>query len=311
MSYFSLEIVVPGTRIKNSPAAVNRGTGVLLLNQDTWHTFSPDQQAFIRYHEEGHLVLNTTSELSADGYAFEKMMSEGRSLQACVKALTELLTESEGHRLRALVMLNRAKAWDFINKKNTTLMSTRHLTKFNYFGKKKKKQPSGRKQARQAKRADKAVNKKERRAVKTDKKRANNENRRSRAQSRLILAEQGKNMGLGAIAEGVGGILSGGRDNTPPAVLQDAMAAPPAGALRQAEPDTDTAEAQKQSRAAQARAAAEAAAEAAAGYPPAADPAKQKPDKKNNTGMVIGIVLAGLLLAGLIVFLVTRKTRAV
>lgn len=317
MSPFTSEIYVPGARIRNSPAAVNRRTGRLMLNRDTFDTLPENTKAFIRHHEAGHLVLDTTNELSADAYAFEKMMAEGRSLKDCVHALTSLLTESEGHRLRALVTLNRAKAHDHIKNGNKPIMQQNNRAdKVEYlFGKKKKgKAPSAKKQARQQKRADKRAAKKEKQAIKLDKKRAKNENIRSRAQSRIILAEQGEQMGLGAIAKGVGGILSGnggGPADIIPETIQQGLSAAAAlgtGALKQPEQVyTETGAGYDPG-----RGAADSSNNARGADPdPEGDgPEPGRPDgkkkKKDNTALYIGLGIGALVLVVALIFILKK-----
>lgn len=322
MSPFTSEISVPGHRIKNSPAAVNRRTGVLMLNRDKWPGLPDNTKAFIRYHEEGHLVLDTTNELSADAYAFQKMMAEGRSLKDCVHALTSLLTESEGHRLRALVTLNRAKAHDILNNGNKTLMqNANRADKVEYlFGKKKGKAPSAKKQARQQKRADKRAAKKEKRTLKLDKKRAKNENIRSRAQSRIILAEQGEQMGLGAIAKGVGGILSGnggGPADIIPETIQQGLSAAAAlgtGALKQPEQVvyTETGAADNTGRGGGTGNSYNARGnDGPEGYDPGRpdgpdDDGKDKKKKKDNTALYIGLGIGALVLVAALIFILKK-----
>jgi hypothetical protein len=306
MSPFTSEIYVPGARIRNSPAAVNRRTGTLMLNADTFDALPENTKAFIRHHEAGHLVLDTTNELSADAYAFQKMMAEGRSMKDCVHALTSLLTESEGHRLRALVTLNRAKAHDIINNGNNTIMrNINRAGKVEYlFGKKKGKAPSAKKQARQDARTHKRAAKKEKGNIKLDKKRAKNENIRSRAESRIILAEQGEQMGLGAIAKGVGGILSGnggGPADIIPETIQQGLAAAAAlgpGALKQPEQVlTETGSTEKTGR--------------GGGTDDGTDDRDARPDndkkkKKDNTALYIGLGIGALVLVVALIFILKK-----
>ncbi len=115
---FSEIIQVPGHVIHHSPAKVNHKTKRVFVNADLWAKLNDDTQRFILYHEAGHIVLNTRDEHSADAYAFQRMVAEGRSLKACVYGLTKLLTNSVGHRKRAYLILQMAKAKDLITNKN-------------------------------------------------------------------------------------------------------------------------------------------------------------------------------------------------
>ncbi len=56
------------------PARVNRVTGELQLNPRIWESLSRDYKNYILYHEDGHLVLQTTDEAEANRYAIDKFL---------------------------------------------------------------------------------------------------------------------------------------------------------------------------------------------------------------------------------------------
>lgn len=197
-----------------SPARVNRKTGALYINKPVWDKLSPDARAFVYFHEEGHVVLDSTDEMEVDRYAFKKYVQSGRSLKNAVRSLTGVLSgKSSQHLDRANAVLQYAIEHD----QNFSEMA------------------SQRKQARQAKRADKKAARQERKQVRVerreerkqlrnDKKTARIERKNlrteSKAQKRVTLANQGVDSGaglagglgqaLGGIGGAVAGIMSGG-----------------------------------------------------------------------------------------------------
>lgn len=98
----------------DTPAAIDRANGILWLNPKRWFKLTPFQQKFIKYHEYGHLVLNTDSEIEADTYAFNKLAgTEFRSLKQCIECLEEILNEEIlGHKVRIDHMYQLALKWD-------------------------------------------------------------------------------------------------------------------------------------------------------------------------------------------------------
>lgn len=101
--------------IGNTPAAVNRLTGVLYLHPVLFKRLSPFHQKFVKLHEEGHYKLNTGSEFEADAYAFDRLAgTEFRSLKQCLSAISDVLDPSNpAKRPRYNALLKRALQWDF------------------------------------------------------------------------------------------------------------------------------------------------------------------------------------------------------
>lgn len=168
---FSKINMVPGAAIDNSPARCNRKTKELWLNADLWPTLSENTKDFIIYHEAGHIILQTTNEVAADEYAFQRMVKEGKSMRDCVLALTSLLTDSSGHRQRAYITLQRGKVVDELAKTIAAMES--HYSNFSIGSKMKK-------QARKLNKVDKQSNKIGRRSIKREKKSVKNQGKLSR-----------------------------------------------------------------------------------------------------------------------------------
>ena len=106
--------------MSDTPAAIDRDNGILYLNPKMWFNLTPFQRKFIKWHEYGHLHLNTDSEIKADEYAFNKLAgTEFRSLKQCIECLEEILDEKIlGHKVRIDHMYNLALEWDKKNKLN-------------------------------------------------------------------------------------------------------------------------------------------------------------------------------------------------
>ena len=97
----------------DSPAAVNRETGVMYVNPAFKGKLDKDQWYFIALHELGHLTRQTRSELEADEWAHKQYLKEGRSLKKSVTALTDLLSfKTEEDFNRAYQQLQRSKKAD-------------------------------------------------------------------------------------------------------------------------------------------------------------------------------------------------------
>lgn len=231
---FSKITPVPGTQIDNSPARCNRRTKQVWTNADLWPSLSTNARHFILYHEAGHIVLNTKDEFSADEYAFQRMMKEGRSLQDCVKALTQLLSNSNFHRKRAYLQLQRAKTYDLINNKNTNMQGLEiYNDSFLGFGNKRFKGMSKaeRKEAKRQESIDKLNYNKEKRRNKNDRYISRTEDRRSKIierasknDARIILANGGDKMkeGIGGVFSGIAGLIGGGNQGSE--TIQDTLA---------------------------------------------------------------------------------------
>lgn len=98
----------------DTPAAIDRETATLYLNPKLWFKLTRFQQNFIRLHEIGHLVLDTSIEEEADAYAFDRLVgSEPRSMKQMIETLETILDPNRtGHRVRIDALYRRAIAWD-------------------------------------------------------------------------------------------------------------------------------------------------------------------------------------------------------
>lgn len=94
-------------------AAINRKTGVLYINPLKFFTLSPTHQKFLLYHELGHFVQNTKSEILADRYAMERFFREGGALSDALKAMSKILSENnKAHQIRMNAIYKYAKEFD-------------------------------------------------------------------------------------------------------------------------------------------------------------------------------------------------------
>jgi hypothetical protein len=101
-----------------SPAAVNRETGVMYVNPA--FKLTQDQWYFIMLHELGHIKEQTKDELKADAWAHKQYLKEPKSLKQSVFALTDLLSfAKEEDYTRAQMQLIRAQKADSKTEKFT------------------------------------------------------------------------------------------------------------------------------------------------------------------------------------------------
>jgi hypothetical protein len=107
---------LPSEKIRTSPAAIYRKTGVMILNPAYKGKMSKEQWFFIMLHELGHMVLQTTNEKAVDRWAFIQYAKRGHSLREAAKALTSTYPiENEDQLERARLQVVRA-----LNFQNTT-----------------------------------------------------------------------------------------------------------------------------------------------------------------------------------------------
>lgn len=98
----------------DTPAAVDRDSGILYINPKLWFKLTPFQRKFVKLHEYGHYYLDTAIEEEADAYAFDRLAgTEFRSLKQCIGCLHTILDENRpGHRNRIEALYQRALDWD-------------------------------------------------------------------------------------------------------------------------------------------------------------------------------------------------------
>ena len=96
-----------------SIARVNRDTGEMYINRKEFAKIPPLRRKFVLYHEAGHATLNTPSEIEADNFAVEQMLSEGDSLKEILKAQTEVLPDNKkSHYERTQNLFNKLREYD-------------------------------------------------------------------------------------------------------------------------------------------------------------------------------------------------------
>lgn|GEM_PF-1552176 len=98
----------------NTPARVNRITGDVYLSAAKLRQIRhPDHLRFIILHEQGHIKANTRDEIQADAWAFQEYAKKGYSLKNSVTALAQVLSgNNPEHYQRTYLQLKRALAFD-------------------------------------------------------------------------------------------------------------------------------------------------------------------------------------------------------
>lgn len=99
--------------LQDCPIGAIRATKTIVINPILYYALSDFEQKFWLKHEEGHIVLDTSNEIKADAYAFDKMVAtEYRSLKQMVAALENLLSNSPESKSRKKALMKRALEWD-------------------------------------------------------------------------------------------------------------------------------------------------------------------------------------------------------
>ncbi len=110
-----MDVIFLDNPVFDSVAVVNRSTGIIMVNAPLFAGYTPFEQRFILLHEEGHYVLDTDCEFTADAYAFDRLAgTEFRSLRQLVATLERTLPfTTREHRERVNAQLRRALKWDY------------------------------------------------------------------------------------------------------------------------------------------------------------------------------------------------------
>jgi hypothetical protein len=113
---------------RNTPASVDRNTGVLYINLKIWNKIKVwEHRFFILLHEYAHVALNTSDELAVDEYAFKLYAQRGLSLTKSVTALADLLNaNNKDHCWRTYKQLERAKEFDYKHNGNKNVYNEHH-----------------------------------------------------------------------------------------------------------------------------------------------------------------------------------------
>lgn len=119
----------------NSPAMVNRFTGTIYINSSVYNNLPDEHKLFIKLHEQGHYVLDTTDEFKADEYAFKEYVRQGFSLTESIKALSRILSlKSPEHIQRVYAQYKRALLYDANINKNEKATLILNNMQSNYEG---------------------------------------------------------------------------------------------------------------------------------------------------------------------------------
>lgn len=115
--------------IQDSPAAVDRTNGILYINPKLYNRLTPFQKKFVKYHELGHYKLQTSDEIAADAYAFDKLAgTEFRSLKQALGCIRQILDDKNPtKKKRYEALYRRALEWDYKNSGN--LLAKQELEK--------------------------------------------------------------------------------------------------------------------------------------------------------------------------------------
>lgn len=104
----------------NTPARVNRKTGVMYISLKHMKAMPENHRLFVMLHEMGHVVCQTENEMEADAWAFKEYAKRGHSLTDSVHALTRVLDDRDPeHNWRMYLQLQRAKEYDYKVNHNT------------------------------------------------------------------------------------------------------------------------------------------------------------------------------------------------
>jgi len=107
-----------------TPARVNRRTGTIFLNSETWDNYTEFEKKLIILHEKAHYLLQTTNEQEADAYAVEQFIgSEFESLKKSLQSFYSTLDMSNpAHRDRYKAVLRRIIQTDYYKFGNYKLL---------------------------------------------------------------------------------------------------------------------------------------------------------------------------------------------
>lgn len=95
-----IEVLATFPENPTNPARTDLSTGVIEVNLEAWNLLPEYCQRFVIYHEIGHYLLQTTSEVKADDYALQKMaLKEPYSLRNHIDSVY-LLSRDDVHRKR-------------------------------------------------------------------------------------------------------------------------------------------------------------------------------------------------------------------
>lgn len=100
--------------LSGTPAAIDRREGIIYINPTLFNQLTYFEKRFVILHEEGHYYLNTSDEVAADAYAFDRLAgTEFKSLKKTLGTLDKLLVKGNIQRAERIYQLyKRALKWD-------------------------------------------------------------------------------------------------------------------------------------------------------------------------------------------------------
>ncbi len=115
--------------MKDTPMAADRTTGTIYINPKLYSKLSIFEKKFWDQHEKGHIILNTSDEIKADTYAFNKLAgTEFRSLKQMIEAAENLLNENcPYHQERIDNLYALALKWDREHPQLNKAISTKNI----------------------------------------------------------------------------------------------------------------------------------------------------------------------------------------
>lgn len=98
----------------DTPAAISREDAILYINMKLFGPLTPFERKFVLLHEYGHYNINTSNEIAADAYAFDRLVgTQAYSINqmGCLLQDKILDINKPGHAARIAALHLRAKKW--------------------------------------------------------------------------------------------------------------------------------------------------------------------------------------------------------
>jgi hypothetical protein len=116
----------------SSPARVNRKTGTLLVSREHFKNMDPNYRYFVLLHEEAHVLFDTDDEMMCDEYAMRKMIKKGYPLSEILKSLTRVLSyNKDSHYGRTLNIFNKLREYDYHVNGNDKVLTSLNFSQMN------------------------------------------------------------------------------------------------------------------------------------------------------------------------------------
>jgi hypothetical protein len=114
----SVQFVAAPNGLPNNPASAHRVTGKVWLNSRLWQYMTYAERLFTLLHEEGHIILSTTSETEADLYALKRFVALGEKPTQAITALNSILSKSPANAKRKAVNQQHALYYEWLKTRN-------------------------------------------------------------------------------------------------------------------------------------------------------------------------------------------------